>query len=386
MTQQFFDPQRNSLNRPVASDAGDLRMSRRSFLAGSAILGALAFSGALSGCSSPTGSATGLAATGDGATGDGAADAGEPIVMVWLPDNSSADLSGAREVIAAAITKACGRPAEMLTTVDYNVTIEAIATGKAQIAYLGSEGYVQANRKNPAVQAAFTESDEEGGLDGACYYSRIAVLAENADQYRSGATYSIDNIRGASFSFVSATSTSGFAVPSATIVEKFGLESSDGLLESGSFFSEVLFGNSHQGSAVNLLSGDADAAAFDDVDVDMYFDLVEGEANTVGARYRVRDDAGDPFEAVHGKEFVIIGIAPVLNAPICFNEEALPAADREKIVAYFCSDEVANDPAIFMDPEDENAKGIWEKESPEKCFVEVDDAWYDPIRELGGAA
>ena len=136
-------------------------------------------------------------------------------------------------------------------------------------------------------------------------------------------------------------------MPSATIVEKFGLESSDELLESGSFFSEVLFGNSHQGSAVNLLSGDADAAAFDDVDVDMYFDLVEGEANTVGARYRVRDDAGDPFEAVHGKEFVIIGIAPVLIAPICFNEEALPAADREKIVAYFCSDRVANDPAIF---------------------------------------
>ena len=47
---------------------------------------------------------------------------------------------------------------------------------------------------------------------------------------------------------------------------------------------------------------------------------------------------------------------------------------------------MANDPAIFMDPEDENAKGIWEKESPAKCFVEVDDAWYDPIRELGGAA
>ena len=53
-------------------------------------------------------------------------------------------------------------------------------------------------------------------------------------------------------------------------MDNFGLENSDVLLEPGSFFSKVLFGNSHQGSAVNLLSGDAEVAAFDDVDVDMY--------------------------------------------------------------------------------------------------------------------
>lgn len=353
------------------------QMSRRNFLIGGATLVAgAAF--AMTGC---TASGSGAAA---GSSDAGSADGGstEPITMVWLPDNSSSDLTSSREAIGAAIKEACGRDAELMTTTDYNVAIEAIASGQAQMALLGPEGYVQANAQNPSVQAAFTNSDEEGGLEGACYYSRICVKTENAANYADGDSYSIDNIKGGSFSFVSATSTSGFKVPSSTIVSHFGLESSDELLEGGAFFSEVLFGNSHQGSAVNLLAGDADAAAFDDVDVDMYFDLVEGEANTVGAVYQVKADAEAPFDSVRGEQFTIIGISAVLNAPICFNEEAIDDDTRTKIVDYFCSDAVANNDQIFIDPEDENAKGIFEKDSEKTCFVEVTDDWYDPIREL----
>lgn len=353
-------------------------MNRRSFVKGASALVAFGVLAAVTGCSAEGSGAPasegGLAATGEGADG--------PITFVWLPDNSAADLTASREAVGAAIKAACGRDVKLMTTTDYNVGIEAIASGNAQMGLFGPEGYVQANRKNPAVQAAFTNSDEEGGLDGACYYSRICVLRENADQYREGSGYSLANLQGKSFSFVSATSTSGFKVPSSAIVSEFNLGSADELLEGGSFFSEVLFGNSHAGSAVNLLSGDAEAAAFDDVDVDMYLELVEGEANTVGAAYRVRDDAEAPLDSVRGKEFVIIGCLPVLNAPICFNEEAISEDDRAKIIAYFCSDAVANDPQIFVDPDDENATGLFEKDSEKTCFVEVDDAWYDPIRAL----
>lgn len=359
-------------------------LSRRQFVAGGAALAMAGVFGALTGCTA-SGSGAAAGASAAGASAGSSAASSDVLTMVWLPDNSSADLSAAREAMGQAITDACGREVELLTTTDYNVAIEAIASGKAQMAYLGAEGYVQANKKNPKVLAAFTNSDEEGGLDGACYYSRISVLSENADQYKDGDSYSIENIKGKSFSFVSATSTSGFKVPSSDIVSEFGLESSDDLLEGGAFFSEVLFGNSHQGSAVNLLSGDADAAAFDDVDVDMYLNLVSGEANSVGAVYQVKDDAEAPFDTVRGKQFTIIGITPVLNAPICFNEEAISEEDRTKIVEHFCSDEVANNPQIFVDPEDENAKGIFEKASEKTRFVEVDDAWYEPVRKLNGA-
>ena len=224
------------------------QISRRNFLIGGAALTAGAFA-ALTGCTA-SGSGAAAGSSDAGSSENGSSD---PITMVWLPDNSSADLTASREAIGAAILAACGREAELMTTTDYNVAIEAIASGQAQMALLGPEGYVQANAQNPSVQAAFTNSDEEGGLEGACYYSRICVKSENAANYADGDSYSIDNIKGGSFSFVSATSTSGFKVPSSTIVNHFDLASSDELLEAGAFFSEVLFGNSHQGSAVNLI-------------------------------------------------------------------------------------------------------------------------------------
>ena len=307
----------------------------------------------------------------------------DPITMVWLPDNSSADLTSSREAIGNVIKQATGRDVELMTTTDYNVAIEAISSGSAQMALLGAEGYVQANAKNGAVQAAFTNSDENGTLDGACYYSRICVPADQAANYQSGDGYSLDNLKGKKFSFVSATSTSGFKIPSSSIMKKCGVGSSDDLLQDGTFFSKSMFGDSHQGSAVNLLSGQADAAAFDDVDTDMYFDLVSGKANTPGAVYKVKDDASAPFDSVRGKEFAIIGVTPVLNAPVCYNTDKLSSDEQQKITDAFCSEETANNKEIFADPDDENAKAIFEKDSDKTCFVKCDDAWSNPIRELG---
>lgn len=356
----------------------ETNVTRRQFLAGSAVVFATGALGMLTGCSAPS-SANGQSAANSKSGGS----TPEKITMVWLPDNSSADLTSSRQAVGDEITAACGREIELMTTTDYNVAIEAIASGSAQMALLGAEGYIQANKKNSKVLAGFTNSDDKGKLDGACYYSRICVATENAAQYKSGSGYSIDNIKGKAFSYVSATSASGFKVPSAAIVKKFGLDSSDKLLETGSFFSEVLFGNSHAGSAVNLLSGDADAAAFDDVDVDMYLDLISGEANSIGAVYKAKDNAVAPFDTVRGKSFTIIDITPVLNAPICFNEAKIDDETRKKIIAHFCSAEVADNQKIFIDPNDKTAKGLFKKASEETCFVEVADSWYEPIRKLG---
>jgi phosphonate transport system substrate-binding protein len=356
-------------------------LDRRQFITGACALTVLGLSASLVGCTEDKPTDTGTD-TGGGTTEEEPKKDTSPITVVFLPDNSSSDLTSSRDAIGEAIKAACGRDAELMTTTDYNVAIEAIASGSAGMALLGAEGYVQANRKNPKVQACFTDSDEEGGLDGACYYSRICVRLEDADAYRSGSDFTLEPLKGKSFSFVSATSTSGFKVPSAKIVSEFKLDSNEVLLENGSFFSNVLLGGSHQGSVVNLVSGDADAAAFDDIDVDMYLDLVSGEANMPGSVYKVRDDAEDPFDRVQGKEFIILSSTPVLNAPFMFNEDVIEKEDREAIVAYFCSAKVAGDKRIFKDPKDDNAKAIYTKDTDKTCFVEVTDAWYEPIRRL----
>jgi phosphonate transport system substrate-binding protein len=72
------------------------------------------------------------------------------------------------------------------------------------------------------------------------------------------------------------------------------------------FFGNVVFGQSHQGSIFNVLSGKADVCAVDDTDVDSYFDLISGKANTPGAVYVTKEDAAAPFDTVPGTSLVVI--------------------------------------------------------------------------------
>lgn len=339
---------------------------RRQFILGAVGgLAVLGFSGALSACSST--------------------ETAKKITFVFLPDNSSADLTESRVAVAEAIKAATGLEAEIMTTVDYNVAIEAIASGAAGMGLLGAEGYVQANNKNKKVQAVFTNSDENGSLTLAMYYSRIAVLSENVSEYKDGSKFTLKPLKGKSFSFVSATSTSGFKVPSSTLVKEFGLKDKEVLLQNGEFFSNVLLGGSHQGSLVNLASGDAQAAAFDDVDVDMYLDLVAGEPNMPGSRYKVKANAENPFDKVRGKEFTIIASTPVLNAPFVVNEDIISPENKKALVDHFCSSTVANDLRIFSDPKDKEAKALFKKASEKTGLVAVSDSWYEPIRKLSQA-
>jgi phosphonate transport system substrate-binding protein len=356
----------------------DFKLDRRQFVIGFTSVAALGALGALSGCAKDD---AGTADAGNTPEEEPKEDT-SPLVFVFYPDASSADMSASREAFGEAIKAACGRDVDFMLTTDYNVAIESIANGSAAIAQMGAEGYIQANKKNSDVQAAWTNSDKNGSLDLACYYSRICVRPEDLDQYKEGSGFTLQPLKEKSFSFVSSSSTSGFKVPSSVIVGEFGLESNEVLLEAGKFFSEVLFGGSHQGSVVNLVNGTAQAAAFDDIDVDMYLELVSGEANMPGAVYKVRDDAEDPFTDVRGKQFVIISSTPVLNAPYVFNNDVVDEKTRKAIVDYMCSDAVANDKRIFKDPDDDTAMAIHKKESAETCFLPVTDSWYDPIRKL----
>ncbi|MDR2721925.1 MAG: phosphate/phosphite/phosphonate ABC transporter substrate-binding protein, partial [Coriobacteriaceae bacterium] len=356
-------------------ETAPLPLSRRQFVVGTTAALSTATLSFLLGC---TDTSTPSASNSEDASAPEGKSATQKINMVWLPDTSSSEFSVARDAWAAEIMAACGLECDMVLTTDYNVAIEAIASGKANMAGLGAEGYIQANKKNSNVQCAFIHSDADGTTEGACYYSRIAVQTEKAKEYQDGSgKFSIDNLEGKIFSYVSGTSTSGFKVPSAGIVKHFNLDSSDDLTESGKFFSEVLFGGSHQGSLFNLVSGDADAAAFCDTDTDMFLKLVSGTENDIGAVYEVKSDAEAPFDTVRGQQFTIISVTPVLNAPYAFNHDAIDDETREKIIAHFCSDEITNNPGIFYDPDDENAKGLIKKVSDKVRFVEVTDDWYD---------
>jgi phosphonate transport system substrate-binding protein len=311
----------------------------------------------------------------------------DTITIAWLPNNSGDDFKDARAEIDKVIADATGKKVEDKLTTDYAILIESVASGNAQIAYCGAQQYVMAHDKNKKVLPMVVCSGESGTLDDAMYYSRLLVKKGNEDQYKNGNEFALDNLAGKKISFVSNSSTSGFKVPSAAIVSYFSQQDkwknlkADDLLEGGNdkFFSQVLFGGSHQLSLVNLLTGKVDVAAVDDIDVVNYVDLTSGEENKLGSVYTVKKGAEAPFDQLAGAQFVVIKALPVMNAPIMVNTEAISSKTVETITAALTSDRVTNNQKIFF-PEDSKAKGLGFVQ-PQK-FLKVTDDWYQPIRDL----
>lgn len=313
----------------------------------------------------------------------------DSITMVWYPNESGAELKDARDEFSKIIEEATGKKVEHQTTTDYIIAIEAIANGNADIGYMGAQGYIDANAKNDQVQSLFVQSGESGTLDDAVYYSWLAVNKGEESEYMNGSDFALDKMEGKKFSFVSNSSTSGFKVPSAGIIsyfskmDKYKTLTTEDLLQGGDdkLFSEVLFGGSHQGAAVNLLSGKADIAAFCDTCVENYVELVSGDANKPGAVYKVKEGAEEPFNTLANKEFTLISVTPVLNQPFAVNKNTLSEEDQQKLLEIFTSDAVTNNEKIFL-PKDGEGTSIFKKKSGKEKFVPVDDAFFNPVREM----
>ncbi|MEG0439467.1 MAG: PhnD/SsuA/transferrin family substrate-binding protein [Solibacillus sp.] len=308
------------------------------------------------------------------------------ITMVWYPNESGNDLKAARDEIGKVIEEATGKKVEHKLTTDYAVAIESIAGGKAQLAFMGAQGYIEAKNKSETVEPVVVPSGISGTLEDAVYYSWLAARQADTEKYKTNGEFSIDNIENSKFSFVSSSSTSGFKVPSSSIVSHFSKEeqwkdlTAEDLMEGDKFFKEVLYGDSHQGSAINLLSERADVAAFCDTCVGNYIELADGDANSVGATYKVRQDAAEPFNKLPGEEFTLISVTPVLNSPFVANTETLGEEDLKKIQDALTSDVVGNNEKIFV-PEGSDVSGLFKKTAEER-FIVAEDAWFNPVREL----
>jgi len=305
------------------------------------------------------------------------------IVFVLFPNESGSEFAGMHADLEDLIYRATGRPGRVMTTTDYTVTIQAIAEGSADLAYLGPIGYILASRQNSAVRALMTSSGPSGTLEDAVYYSFLAVREEDAHLWEDGqGGFDLSGLEGASMSFVSPTSTSGFVVPGSVMQNMFDsiTDYEMDLIEGGPFFSEVLFGGSHQGSAYNLITGQTDVAAF--FNMESFFIHNDGPLNQAGMVYAVRDDAAAPLEDHRGALMRIILSITVPNAPVIVNAEGnggLTEAEIEAIVELFLSEEVTNNPNFFSHPDD-GVASLFTRTDGDERFLRVDPSFYDDLR------
>lgn len=332
----------------------------------------LLLTGVLAGCSSKS-----SASEKSGSNGS------KKITMVFYPNESAKNFTALRKALQEELHKATGKKINIQTTTDYNVAIEAIASGKAQLAFMGADGYIQAHAQNSKVEPLLLQSGPDGTDKGASYRSYLMVPKDKADQYKKNGKYNIDKIKGEKASFVSTSSTSGFAVPTDEIQKHFKLKNKDDLSEGGKFFSKVLYGTTHPGSAINLLKGDVDVAAFDDGDLTPFLKVIEGSYDKVGSTFTVREDADKPFAEFKGKQLVNISVLPVQNGPFVVNTKALSKEDTDAIVKRFTSEKITENKDLFSDGKGKAAT-LWQKKSAKTKLLKVDDAWYKPTHELVG--
>ena len=103
--------------------------------------------------------------------------------IVFYPNESGESMKDAREAFKDILQKALGRDVEIVTTTDYNIALETLISGKANMAYVGAEGYIQAHGKNKSIVPVVTNSGASGTLEDSLYYAFIAFLSKNESDF-----------------------------------------------------------------------------------------------------------------------------------------------------------------------------------------------------------
>ena len=145
-----------------------------------------------------------------------------------------------------------------LDTSDYTAIIEALRTGQADMAYIGSLAVGMAMKRAKATPIVMKAPD--GDKSKAIYHSVIVARANN------GAINSIRDLKGRTMAFVDPDSTSGNLIPTADIIKAFPelKLNSDMLHANGDFFEAVSYSGKHQAGLQAVLKGDIDAAPCSD--------------------------------------------------------------------------------------------------------------------------
>lgn len=236
------------------------------------------------------------------------------LVIAYLPNEADEKLADSRKGFADDLSKAIGIPVEEYLSTDYNATVEAMRTGKADVAFFGPLTFVQAiDRANaePLVVSA-----KDGDKKNAVYHSEFIVNAKLTN------INGIKDIKDCAFAFVDPNSTSGNLVPSAEIMKNFpDLKlTMDDLHTNGKFFKAVSFSGKHQASIQAVSKGDADVAAVASDTLAAEVKAGNVDPGTYKEIYASTDIPGSPFAIRGGFDADLK--AKILNFLLNYSNEA----------------------------------------------------------------
>lgn len=250
----------------------------------------------LAGCGASASSGATTSAEATSATQESAPGGEDGVFTIaYAPNESNTEAADARNGLADDLSAVLGCEVEEIQASDYNAIIEALRTGKAEMAYMGSQALalgVERTNLEPIVMKA-----EDGDPEKAIYHSVLITSSANED------INSIEDIKGKTMAFVDPDSTSGNLVPTAEIIQAFPDEelNSDKLHTNGDFFEAVSFSGSHQAGLQAVIKGDVDVVPISDQI--LASEIANGNAAEGDVKI-IHESAAIPAEAVVVAEHV----------------------------------------------------------------------------------
>lgn len=263
---------------------------------------------------------------------DGGKDWPKKLVVVQMPNEANPNAGTRHEAFRKALGEFLGIEIEEMEGTDYTVGIEAMANDKIDVMLVSPMSYYQAKNRAKAELLVSTPLAGE--------YRTVFITRADNDEINT-----LEDLRGHSFAFVDAASSSGYMYPKAKLVKDLNLDTTQ-LENSDYFFSTAAFSGSHDSSVSGVSLGDYDAAAVAGMTIDTM--------DKAGAIKKEDIKIIDQTELIPNPAYVVRGDLPEdLKAKI--KEFYLSYDDEE----YF--NDVHSDPKMrFVDTAEEDYKIIYD--------------------------
>lgn len=209
--------------------------------------------------------------------------------IAYAPNESTTDSTDARSTLAKDLGKVINMEVKEIQASDYTAIIEALRTGKADMAYMGALAVAMGAERagvTPIVMKA-----PNGDKAQAVYHSVFITQKNNSE------INSIKDFKGKTIAFVDPDSTSGNLVPTSEIMKAFpDLHlTNEKIHTNGEFFEAVNFSGKHQAGLQAVIKGDVDIVPISDQIMASEFKNGNADENAVKV---VHSSAAIPAEAM----------------------------------------------------------------------------------------
>lgn len=209
--------------------------------------------------------------------------------IAYAPNESTTDSTDARSTLAKDLGKLINMEVKEIQASDYTAIIEALRTGKADMAYMGALAVAMGAERagvTPIVMKA-----PNGDKAQAVYHSVFVTQKDNNE------INSIKDFKGKTIAFVDPDSTSGNLVPTSEIMKAFpDLHlTNEKIHTNGEFFEAVSFSGKHQAGLQAVIKGDVDIVPISDQIMASEFKNGNADENAVKV---VHSSAAIPAEAM----------------------------------------------------------------------------------------